>query len=302
MAEVFISYSSRDTEKAEAVVAALERSRISCWFAERDIPPGGNYTIEIPKAIEACSYFVLLLSNDAQDSRYVQRELDQAFKRSKEILPIVLENMAQNDSTNFLLNATQAVDATKDFAGALNEVIRCILYGNTDTQRLAYEQKTSKPRKSHDPIRCPYCGNTVLKQQRGMTDRYLDPQPGERKVRIPIIKALDDDGLAAGAVYCVVAMWFGLFLFTQIGSSNPLRIPGFVSSIGMIVVLLMAIKGGTRLYYMMRKMSQAIPTSGLKYQSMKCPNCEKTFGILISKEDMLKDRVDVLVEENTNKE
>ena len=47
--DVFISYSSQDKAVADAVCATLERGKIRCWVAPRDVPAGKPYaaTIEI---------------------------------------------------------------------------------------------------------------------------------------------------------------------------------------------------------------------------------------------------------------
>ena len=38
--DVFLSYSSQDKTWADAACAVLERQRIRCWIAPRDITPG----------------------------------------------------------------------------------------------------------------------------------------------------------------------------------------------------------------------------------------------------------------------
>lgn len=68
MALVFLSQSSRDENKALEALKLLEEAGIPCWYAPRDTQPGANYALEIPRAIEECSYFVLLLSNESQES------------------------------------------------------------------------------------------------------------------------------------------------------------------------------------------------------------------------------------------
>ena len=149
MAVVFLSQSSRDENKALEALKLLEEAGIPCWYAPRDTQPGANYALEIPRAIEECSYFVLLLSNESQESPYVKLELDQAIKRKKAILPVLLEQMQQTEDTNFFLNAKQAVDGTKDFSAAIRKVIARI-NGNTHV------------RESHpDYICCPRCGKSV---------------------------------------------------------------------------------------------------------------------------------------------
>ena len=55
MADVFISYHAKSAgELAAQIAAALESAGISCWYAKRDIPPGGDFARYIPPKIDAC--------------------------------------------------------------------------------------------------------------------------------------------------------------------------------------------------------------------------------------------------------
>ena len=83
MKEVFISYSSQDSTSAETVRDVLESNGLSCWMAPRDIPGGSDYTKEIPVAIRECTVFVLILSQHAQDSQWVLKELSSAVSAGR---------------------------------------------------------------------------------------------------------------------------------------------------------------------------------------------------------------------------
>ena len=107
MHEVFISYSSKDMAQAENVRNILEQNGIPCWMAPRDIPGGSNYTKEIPVAIRGCQVFVLILSQNAQNSHWVLKEVDAAVNNNKVIIPDMLEDIELNDEFNFLLTGVQ---------------------------------------------------------------------------------------------------------------------------------------------------------------------------------------------------
>ena len=179
VATVFISYSSENQDKADQLLKKLEGAGISCWYAPRDILPGGDYTVEIPKALGECTYLVVLLTNESQNSPYVKMELDQATRRRKTIIPVVLEHMDQNESTNFLINAKQTVDATKDLDGAVNKIIKTI-GGNPDAihadQIHAKEHRITEYCKE---ICCPHCGCTVLKRDSFDMDPYFDSKAAD---------------------------------------------------------------------------------------------------------------------------
>ena len=107
MNEVFISYSTRDREVACAIRSWLRENGISCWMAPESIPTGSNYTREIPAAIRGCKVFLLLLSENSQQSPWVLRELDSAVNNNKYILPYLLDDKPMVDEFQFLLTGCQ---------------------------------------------------------------------------------------------------------------------------------------------------------------------------------------------------
>ena len=98
---VFISYKAEEIAEATWVRSVLETNGISCWMAPACIPGGSSYASEIPQAIRGCSVFVLILSQKAQDSKWVSREVDLAINEGKTILPFMLENCPLKDEFNF---------------------------------------------------------------------------------------------------------------------------------------------------------------------------------------------------------
>lgn len=126
MRQVFISYSTKDQLQAEAVRNVIEQNGITCWMAPRDIPGGSNYTREIPIAIRGCQAFVLMLSQNAQNSHWVLKELDSAVNAGKVILPFQLEDITLTDEFNFLLTGAQRYDAYQKKAEALQNLVKRI--------------------------------------------------------------------------------------------------------------------------------------------------------------------------------
>lgn len=126
MKEIFISYSSVDAVQASTIRTVLEKNGLSCWMAPRDIPGGSNYTKEIPIAIRNCRVFVLILSQNAQSSHWVLKELDSAVNNGKVILPFMLEDCALNDEFNFLLTGAQRYAAYQKKSEAMETLINRI--------------------------------------------------------------------------------------------------------------------------------------------------------------------------------
>ena len=171
MKEIFISYSSNDLIQAETVRNVLEKNGLSCWMAPRDIPGGSNYTKEIPIAIRNCKVFVLILSDSAQNSHWVLKELDSAVNCGKVILPFMLEDCALNDEFNFLLTGAQRYSAYQKKAEAMETLIgriRGILDVPTTSSAQPQEAAPAPKKKAAVDFfceaKCPACGSDELKE------------------------------------------------------------------------------------------------------------------------------------------
>jgi len=108
---VFISYSSKDTGVANAVRMMLQQNDIDCWMAPESIAMGDDYSNAIPKAIEVCDLFLLILSANSQGSKWVPKELDSAISHNKPIIPFQIDNEALTTSFNFMLSNIQRIEA-----------------------------------------------------------------------------------------------------------------------------------------------------------------------------------------------
>jgi hypothetical protein len=76
MAKVaFISHASEDAAIAATITDYLENNGVSCWIAPRDLTPGREYSSAIVDGIESSAVFVLVLSENANESIFVKREL-----------------------------------------------------------------------------------------------------------------------------------------------------------------------------------------------------------------------------------
>ena len=192
MHDVFISYSSKEISDAETIRNVLEQNGIPCWMAPRDIPGGSNYSHEIPIAIRNCQVFVLLLSQNAQSSHWVLKELDMAVNCGKVIIPFMLEDCHLNDEFNFLLSGAQRYSAYQKKTDAMQKLINRVkaLTGRQNAESQEEDEEKAAPpemeappkiiddipsqddSKSNDSIPCcPACGGSNLK--------YL-PRAGKR--------------------------------------------------------------------------------------------------------------------------
>lgn len=123
MGYIFISYKNEEFNEALVVKTALENNGIDCWMAPMSIGAGSSYAAEIPSAIRNCDAFLLILSEKAQESKWIPRELDQAINNNKLILPYLIENCDLNDEFAFYLANVQYYDATNNKETVLSRVV-----------------------------------------------------------------------------------------------------------------------------------------------------------------------------------
>lgn len=124
--DVFISYSSQNKEAAQAICHALEQNEIRCWMAPRDIPYGAQYGDVIDDAIKTCKVVVVLFSETAASSQWVNGELNVAFEEQKTIIPFRLDQTPLKGQTRVMLNQRHWIDAYPDYKTKFNDLVTAV--------------------------------------------------------------------------------------------------------------------------------------------------------------------------------
>ena len=109
--DVFISHSKRDKPTADAVCAALERHRIRCWIAPRDVMPGTEWGEAIVTAIHDSQIMVMVFSSQANESPHIRREVERAVAQGITIVPFRIEDIVPSDSLAFFIGNVHLLDA-----------------------------------------------------------------------------------------------------------------------------------------------------------------------------------------------
>ena len=106
----FISYASEDGEKAHDICKNLERRGATCWIAPRNVRAGREYADEIVTGIERSACMVVLLSQAANTSPFVCREVERAVANHKPILPVRIEAVMPDAGLELFLSGTHWLD------------------------------------------------------------------------------------------------------------------------------------------------------------------------------------------------
>jgi hypothetical protein len=109
--DVFISYSKRDKSIADAVCATLERQKIRCWMAPRDILPGVDWGTAIVDAIMKSRIMVLIFSSQSNRSDQVKREAQNAVSVGLPILPFRIEDVPLSLHMKYYIGTQHWLDA-----------------------------------------------------------------------------------------------------------------------------------------------------------------------------------------------
>jgi nucleotide-binding universal stress UspA family protein len=92
--KVFISHSHSQTDEplARKITAALQKAGLEVWDDEVEIFPGENWAEKVAQALRESEAMVVLLTPDALDSKWVDRDIDYALseKRFRQRLITVL--------------------------------------------------------------------------------------------------------------------------------------------------------------------------------------------------------------------
>src|SRR5205823_10570260 len=86
--DIFISYSSKDKEKADQLTELLGSAGLSVWIDRSGIDVATSWSGEIVDAIDSCKAMIVLLSSHSIRSANVIKEVSLAAEQKKKILPL----------------------------------------------------------------------------------------------------------------------------------------------------------------------------------------------------------------------
>lgn len=107
----FISHASQDADAARRICEYLEREGVPCWIAPRDVTPGREYGAEIIEGLLECPVLVLVLSENANKSIYVKREIERGVSAGKLVFPIRIREVAPSRSLELFVASSHWIDA-----------------------------------------------------------------------------------------------------------------------------------------------------------------------------------------------
>ena len=142
MADVFISYHvERRTSKIvreiaerlekQEIASGPKRRTITCWYCERNMRSGEDFSDVIPQQIDECCVFLLVLDRGALESGDVSLELKQAGRRfiktdgaNIKLLQYRLEEVHLTKAFRYYLTNLQRIDGTPHTTESMEKLVK----------------------------------------------------------------------------------------------------------------------------------------------------------------------------------
>lgn len=123
---VFISYYHGDADFANQLIADLSAAGHACWIDTSAIKGGDEWVLTIAEGIINSYGLVVIVTFEALQSKWVQKEILWAQQKKKRIVPVILENVL-NEMRFFPLVDCQGVTLfDSDYVTALPKLLRSL--------------------------------------------------------------------------------------------------------------------------------------------------------------------------------
>lgn len=125
--KVFISYSHRDKKFVNLLTNRLREHNIDVWLDSKEISIGSNIAERIKNGISNVDFFILILSKNSADSKWVNYELsatilNEISRQETIILPVLIEDCQIPFSLQDRLYADFRFSFDKGFNSLLNAI------------------------------------------------------------------------------------------------------------------------------------------------------------------------------------
>lgn len=177
---LFISYSSQDRSKVDALTNALRRAQQQVWF-DQELGGGESWWNKILEQIRSCDVFIVALSNNWLQSKPSQSELRYAQALNRPILPVRIgevDSMRVNP-----LAALQIIDYRNPTVDAGIQLVTAV------------HTLQSKPQPLPDPLpeEPPVPFGYITRLGNTLAEKELSPQQ-QLQLLVELRQGLDEDG------------------------------------------------------------------------------------------------------------
>ena len=126
MSHVFVSYSRKDSETVDHIVARLDEDKFDAWMDREEIHGGDLWREEIVEAIDNAYAFVLMLSPGSVASDNVRKEVDVAEGAAKALIPVLLAPAKLPSRLRYQLAGIQWIEYYRDQEAKYRELVEVL--------------------------------------------------------------------------------------------------------------------------------------------------------------------------------
>jgi len=119
MEYTFISYSRRQLYFAEAIALHLQKEGIEIWFDLQQLGAGTDWASALKNGYGNCTRLILVVSQAALDSKYVEVEWETARQNGREVILAVVEDVDIPEK----LRDCAVIDFRTDFNSAMKRLV-----------------------------------------------------------------------------------------------------------------------------------------------------------------------------------
>lgn len=154
---IFISYSKKDSAFAHQVAEHLGKFPVKVILDVREFKVGDDITQKLGALVDQCDYFAFVMSENYLQSVWSISELNQAIKKRKKVLPLVIESVALPAVIKDIVYA----DFTQSFDAGMAMFSRSF----RDKKYYKAANSGSKKRRASDSRRYKYKGGYKHKEK-----------------------------------------------------------------------------------------------------------------------------------------
>jgi hypothetical protein len=111
MPKIFISFSTYDgNDIAKFVYKFCKKKGFDVFYSEKEIPSGNEWEQEIKKHLEKCDIFLFIATPDALDSEQVAKEVSEAKRLKKRIIPCKHSEINWSDLKKLGIDSIQGIE------------------------------------------------------------------------------------------------------------------------------------------------------------------------------------------------
>ncbi len=114
--EVFLSHTNQDRGFVDSLAEVMRRHGVPVWYSQANILGARQWHDEIGAALRRCDWFLIVVSPQSVDSKWVKRELLYALDHNRydnKIVPVMYQSCDYEEKLSWTLSIFQMVDFTR---------------------------------------------------------------------------------------------------------------------------------------------------------------------------------------------